>query len=358
MNRQIITTKTKAIKKKRLCTVGILLVLAVVSFFVCICAGSSGMGFGDVAKTLFGNGSDSQKLVLFNIRLPRVLAAIIAGGGLSVSGCIMQKVLGNPMASPSTLGVSNGAVFGANVAIILFGAGSFGSAINAKLTVSNPYIITLCAFLGAAVGIAIILLLSIKSGFSSETVVLCGVAVGAFFSAGTTLIQYFSADTQVSSAVFWSFGDLGRASYKECVYMGIITAVGILFSAFASRDLDIMSGGDETAKTLGINTAVLRVTSLFLASLICAICVAFLGIIGFVGLIAPHIAKRLVGERMCFLMPSSALCGMTLLLLSDSLARSVIPGVSLPVGAVTSFFGGPVFLFLILRERRGRIANA
>ena len=328
--------------------IGILAVIAFFSAFVCLCSGSSGLGVREFINVLSGNGTDAEKMILVGIRLPRVAAAVIAGAGLSVSGCIMQKVLSNPLASPSTLGVSNGAVFGANIAIILLGAGSVNGTVKASLTVNNPYTITACSFAAALSGVAIILLLSAKKRFSSETVVLCGVAVGSFFTAGTTLLQYFSADSQVSSAVFWSFGDLGRASVRECVYMAAATVTGIILAAVKARDIDLFEQGDETARSLGINVFGLRLACLCAASLICAVCVSFLGIIGFVGLCAPHAAKRITGSKMSVLLPSAALCGMIILPLSDAAARSVIHGVSLPVGAVTSLFGGPIFLFLLL----------
>ena len=165
----------------------------------------------------------------------------------------MQKVLNNPLASPSTLGVSNGAVFGANCAILLFGAGSVKGAVNGSLTVSNPYTVTICAFAAAFLGIAVNLVLAAKKRFSSETVVLCGVAVGAFFTAGTTVLQYFSADSQLSSAVFWSFGDLGRASFRECVFMSAVIVPAVVFTAIRSRDIDLLEQGGETALSLGVN---------------------------------------------------------------------------------------------------------
>lgn len=352
MKNEIIIENKKEIKKNR-CAVILSATAALLSVIVCLCAGSSGLGLPALLRLISGSATETERLIFASIRAPRVIAAVTAGAGLSLSGCIMQKVLGNPMASPSTLGVSNGAVFGANLAIIFFGAGTVSGSVNGTVTLSNPYTVTVCAFVSAFAGISVILLLALKKRFSSETVVLCGVATGAFFSAGTTLLQYFSVDTQVSSAVFWSFGDLGRASFRECAFMLAALVAGLAFSCVCSRDLDILSAGDETARGLGINVTVLRFLSLLIASLICAVCVSFLGIIGFVGLIAPHAAKRIVGEKMSVLFPVSVFGGIVLLSLSDAIARSAIHGISLPVGAVTSLFGGPAFLYLLLRERRG-----
>lgn len=358
MDKNTVLYKNKTAKRKQRYLLLLLAAFSAVSVCVCVASGASNLGINAFFRVLTGTGSESEKLIIMNIRLPRVLSAVAAGTGLSLSGCIMQKVLGNPMASPSTLGVSNGAVFGANAAIILFGAGTVGGAVKAAVTFSNTYIVTMCAFLSAFSGILVILLLSVKKRFSSETVVLCGVAIGSFFSAGTTLLQYFSADTHVSSAVFWSFGDLGRASAKEAAVMLAAAAAVMIFAIIVSRDLDILSSGDETAASLGINTALLRFFSLLSASVVCAICVSFLGIIGFVGLIAPQAARRFLGEEMSVLAPGSAFCGITLLALSDAAARSIIPGVSLPVGAVTSVIGGPVFLYILLRSKKGGLNRA
>ncbi len=331
---------------------------AVIAIFLCLCSGSSGLGITDFFRILTGDGTDGEKLILFNVRLPRVIAAVLVGAGLSVSGCIMQKVMRNPLASPSTLGVSNGAVFGANFAIILLGAGTLKGSINGVPTVSNPYTVTVCAFAAAFIGIAVNLLLSAKKHFSPETVVLCGVAVGSFFTAGTTVLQYFSVDSQVSSAVFRSFGDLGRASYRECAFMFAVTVPSVVLIMTFSRDIDLLEQGNETALSLGVNVTRLRFICLSLASLICAVCVSFIGIIGFIGLTAPQAAKKTVGGKMSVLLPASALYGMILLLLSDTAARSVTGGMSLPVGAVTSLFGGPVFLWLLLRSNGGGESNA
>lgn len=358
MNGNSIIVEIEKINRKNRKKTALLAAAAALSVLLCFCSGASGLGISELFRVLTGAGTDGEKLILLQIRLPRVTAAALAGVGLSVSGCIMQKVLNNPLASPSTLGVSNGAVFGANCAILLFGAGSVKGAVNGSLTVSNPYTVTICAFTAAFLGIAVNLVLAAKKRFSSETVVLCGVAVGAFFTAGTTVLQYFSSDSQLSSAVFWSFGDLGRASFRECVFMSAVIVPAVVFTAIRSRDIDLLEQGGETALSLGVNVTLLRFVCLILSSLICAVCVSFIGIIGFIGLTAPQAAKRIVGGKMSILLPSSALCGMILLLLSDTVARSVISGVSLPVGAVTSLFGGPVFLWLLLNSHRGGNAHA
>ncbi len=323
------------------------LVLALVSISV----GASNMPFHEVIRALFGKGGGA--VIVLNIRLPRVLAAIIAGVGLALAGCVMQNVLKNPMASPSTLGVSNAAVFGANFAIVLLGAGAFHSTHGDAVSISSPYTVTICAFVCALISTLIILAMAGRRKFSSETVVLAGVAMGSLFSAGTTILQYFALDTQVAAAVFWTFGDLGRADMGENGIMAATVSVAAVYFFSKRHDYNALAVGDEAAKSLGVRTETVRFFSLLFSSLVCAVCVSFLGIIGFVGLVAPQGMKRIIGGDNRFLLPASALAGAGLLLLSDIIARVVLKGISLPVGAVTALFGGPMFLYLLLRAKGG-----
>lgn len=331
-----------------------LLALAFCLSVLCVNAGSAHINPVSVVKAFFGLGDEKNILIVWNIRMPRVLAAVIAGAGLSLSGCVMQNVLKNPMASPSTLGVSNAAVFGANFAIIVLGAGSFHSTHGNTLTIENPYLVTILAFACAMGSVFLILGLSRSTGFSPETVVLAGIALGSILSAGTTIIQYFAMDTQVAAAVFWTFGDLGRASMKEDVIMLCVVSAAFLYFFLRRWDYNALANGEEVARSLGVRTRRVRFWSLLIASMITAVCVSFLGIIGFVGLVAPQAVKRFTGADYRFLLPASALAGTSLLLLSDTVARALLTGVALPVGAVTSLLGGPVFLFMLLRKKARR----
>lgn len=331
-----------------------LLIAVLVLAVLCINVGFSNMNPVKVIQALFGFGDSFNQLIVRNIRLPRVLAAIIAGSGLALSGCVMQNVLKNPMASPSTLGVSNAAVFGANFAIVVLGAGAFHSTHGESVSINNPYLVTICAFVCALGAILLILALSGRRSFSSETVVLAGVALGSLFSAGTTILQYFAMDTQVAAAVFWTFGDLGRASMQENLLMFIVVAVAFVYFYSRRWDYNAMANGEEVAKSLGVRTERTRFWSLLLASMICAVCVSFLGIIGFVGLIAPQAVKRFLGADHRFLLPASALAGAALLLFADTVGRWILTGISLPVGAITSLLGAPLFLWLLLRKKGGK----
>lgn len=344
-------------KAKKIAIILILLALVFLFFVVSVFVGSGTLSFKEVFLAIFNKGSETARLIVRRIRFPRVIAALIAGGGLAVSGLVMQTVLKNPLASPTTLGVSNAAVFGANFAIIVIGAGAFHSTHGSWLSISNPYLVSTFSFLSAIIAAGSILLLARLKNLNASAIVLAGVAVSAIFQAGTTLIQYFASDTQVASAVYWTFGDLGRASYKTDLIMFIVVAVSTLFFFLKRWDFSAMSGGLAYAKTLGVNTRFMTIMSLLLASLITSVTVSFLGIIGFVGLTAPQFMKRIVGDDYRYLLPSSFLAGALLLLISDILGRLPIFGTSVPVGVVTSLIGGPVFLAILLRRKKNESEN-
>lgn len=344
-------------KAKKIAIILILLAIVFLFFVVSVFVGSGTLSFKEVFLAIFNKGSETARLIVRRIRFPRVIAALIAGGGLAVSGLVMQTVLKNPLASPTTLGVSNAAVFGANFAIIVVGAGAFHSTHGSWLSISNPYLVSTFSFLSAIIAAGSILLLARLKNLNASAIVLAGVAVSAIFQAGTTLIQYFASDTQVASAVYWTFGDLGRASYKTDLIMFIVVAVSTLFFFSKRWDFSAMSGGLAYAKTLGVNTRFMTIMSLLLASLITSVTVSFLGIIGFVGLTAPQFMKRIVGDDYRYLLPSSFLAGALLLLISDILGRLPIFGTSVPVGVVTSLIGGPVFLAILLRRKKNESEN-
>lgn len=352
-----VSEQYNVVRAKKLAIIFILLALVFLFFVVSVFVGSGTLSFKEVFLAIFNKGSETARLIVRRIRFPRVIAALIAGGGLAVSGLVMQTVLKNPLASPTTLGVSNAAVFGANFAIIVVGAGAFHSTHGSWLSISNPYLVSTFSFLSAIIAAGSILLLARLKNLNASAIVLAGVAVSAIFQAGTTLIQYFASDTQVASAVYWTFGDLGRASYKTDLIMFIVVAVSTLFFFLKRWDFSAMSGGIAYAKTLGVNTRFMTIMSLLLASLITSVTVSFLGIIGFVGLTAPQFMKRIVGDDYRYLLPSSFLAGALLLLISDILGRLPIFGTSVPVGVVTSLIGGPVFLAILLRRKKNESEN-
>lgn len=341
--------------KKRLILIGFLVAVALL-FFVSLMVGSSRMSFGESFMALFGQGTDSAVRIVQKIRLPETLAALIAGAGLSVAGLMMQSTLKNPMASPSTLGVSNAAVFGANVSIIGFAGGFLSTGHNVQNygVGANPFATSSVAFLFALVSTLLILgLCSIRS-FSSEVVVLAGIALGTVWTAGTTLLQFFATDVGLSAAVLWSFGDLGRATFTtDYVMLAVVGASCVAFYLLQWK-FNAVAADSAVAKVLGVRVSVLRFLTLLLASMITAVVVSFLGIIGFVGIICPHVMRRIVGSNHRFLIPGSLLCGSALLLLANVFSHLVSGGTALPVGAITSLLGGPFFLYLIFTRKGGR----
>ena len=332
-----------------------LAVLLIVSFFS-LFVGSSNLSFSETWAGLVKTGTSAQIRIVWNIRIPRILAAFIAGAGLSVAGLIMQTVLGNSMASPSTLGVSNAATFGANVSIIGFAGGflSTGNNINAYSTGSNPYATSAMAFLFAAASVLVILGLCSLRSFSPNTVVLAGIAIGSICTSATTILQYYATDVGLSAAVVWSFGDLSRATYTNDWIMLAVVGVSSIFFMLMSWKYNALLSGDGVAKSVGVNVSIVRFASLLIASLVTAVCVSFLGIIGFVGIICPHVVKRVLGEDHRFSVPASILSGSLLLVLADTLARTIGNGSSLPVGAITSLLGAPFFLFMIFTHKEGK----
>ena len=348
--------KTRRTRKNTAVLV-ILAVAVVLAAFACVLVGSSHMTVAACFNALLGRTGGAAARIIWNIRIPRLLAALIAGAGLSVSGLVMQTTLGNAMASPSTLGVSNAAVFGANLSIIAFSGGflSTGNNLSNYGVGVSPFATSLLAFLFAAASILLILGLCRLRSFSPNVVVLAGIAVGAMWTAATTVLQFYATDVGLSAAVIWSFGDLGRATYRTDLIMLAVTAAGIvLFSVLAWRYNALLSGGDA-AGSMGVNVGLLRWVSLLASSLITAVCVSFLGIIGFVGIICPHAVKRLIGHDHRWALPASALCGSALLLAADALSRSLGSGSALPVGAITSLLGAPFFLALIFGRKESRV---
>lgn len=319
----------------------------------CLFAGSSNMTISQGISALLGKGTPAQNRIIWNIRLPRVLAAIVAGAGLALSGLIMQTTLNNAMASPSTLGVSNAAVFGANLSIIVFAGGflSTGNNLSGFDVGANPYATSLLAFVFATVSVLLILGLCTVRSFSPNVVVLSGMAIGTVWSAATTILQFYATDVGLSAAVIWNFGDLGRATYRTVGLMAVTVILGFVFFMLMSWRYNALLSGEATAKTMGIHVERLRFASLLLASVITAVCVSFLGVIGFVGIICPHVTKKLLGQDHRVSIPVSALSGSVLLLLADTLSRCVGNGSALPVGAITSLLGAPFFIAIIFGRK-------
>ena len=328
----------------------ILLALLIITVLVSASLGAISIPVSTVLSVIARFDGEQMGRIIWHVRMPRIAAALLAGAGLSVAGSVMQSVLRNPLASPYTLGISSAAAFGASFAIVVFQAGSSSTS---NIVISNPHIVTMTAFAFSILATGAILLITRFTSISSETLVLAGIAIGAICSAGLTLMQYLADSVQLSHIVTWTFGDLGRASWGvNAITFAVLLPVFLL--CFLRRwDLNAMDSGEETAKGLGIRTEALRVLGMALASLISAVIVSFFGIIAFIGLLGPHITRRLIGGDHRYLLVASPLVGAVILLAADTAARLILAPMVLPVGILTSLLGGPLFIYLLLgRPRR------
>lgn len=304
----------------------------------------------EVLQTILGHSvSTKWDLIIWNIRLPQALASIVAGAGLSVAGVAMQSILRNPIASPFTLGISNAGAFGAAVSVVVLGTGKVQSTVANAVIINNPYLTTMVAFFFCLLATGVILLISSIRGASPEVMVLARVALSSLFTAGTAFLQYFADDTQLAAVVFWTFGDVGRANWLELKIMTGVVLLAIIFFIANYWNYNAIDAGDETAKGLGVNVERTRSVGMVIAALVSAVIVAFLGVIGFVGLVCPHMVRRVIGDDQRYLIPGSTLFGGLLLLASDTAARLIISPYVLPVSILTAFMGAPVFIYLLLK---------
>ena len=313
-------------RKNQVKSITFLLILAgalLLTVLLSLRAGSYETPIAELIKGIFGRSADKKiNLIVQNNRLPRIVTALLAGSGLGLAGCILQAVLRNPLASASTLGVSQGATFGAAFAIVVLGMGA-----------TDRFGIPLCAFVGSIAVALVILGLSRFRQVSPEGIVLAGVAISSMFTGATTLIQYFADEVELSTLVFWTFGDLGSTGWGDLGPMAITVGVLCIYCIFRRWDYNALLSGEETAISLGVNVKRLTLVSMVLCCLCSSVVVSNVGLISFIGLV----------------IPGSILGGATLLLLGDLFARTVISPVILPIGAITSFLGGPLFLYLLFK---------
>lgn len=277
--------------------------------------------------------------VVWHLRMPRTLMAMLCGAILSMAGCTTMAVLRNPLATPYTLGVSASAGLGAAIAIIL-GKGFF---LESLLIVGN-------AFTFSLIPVTVIIIFSKKANANPESMILMGVAITYIFSSCNTLLQFFAEAEAVRATVFWLVGDLARSSWWQLPYVTSILMLSLLVNLRLASDLNIMKMGDDQAKALGVEVEKVRRLSLLTACLSTATVVSFTGAIGFIGLLSPHICRLIIGGDERYLIPISGLFGAALLLTSDIIARKIIAPVMLPVGAVTALMGGPLLIYLLIRK--------
>lgn len=287
----------------------------------------------------------TDKVIVF-LRLPRICLAVLSGVGLAVAGMMMQSVSRNLLVSPFTLGVSSAAAFGASMCIV------FGSA----TIFFNDFFIIGSAFAAAMSSIAVVFLVSRKIGVTANSIILVGIALNYFFAALTASLQFFAQENKLAAVVQWTFGTFNRANWHAVLIVGLVVLCCSLYAARLVLKWNAMaSGDDELVKSLGLNPERLRSMTMFLAVLITAAVISFTGVIGFVGLIAPHIARFIVGNDHTYLFPMSGAVGAALLVVADTLGKFILYPVNVPVGIVVSFIGVPVFIQLILSSRKGSL---
>jgi len=312
--------------------------------------GSAELGVSSVASAIaarifpFLNLEVSSKVdvIVWDIRLPRIVLGIVAGAGLAISGAAMQGIMRNPLVSPFTVGISSAAGFGASVAII-FGAGMVGG---------GKYLIITNAFVFALLAAFLVYSLARIRGMRPETLILAGIALMYFFSAATSLLQYIATQEELHAVVHWLFGSLTGASWENILVVSIIFFCCLPFLIKYSWDLNALVAGDDVATTLGVNTRRVRTVCMALATLITAGIICFTGIIGFVCLVAPHITRMIIGADHRFLLPCSCILGGLLLLGADTIGRTAFQPTTIPVGIVISIIGVPFFVYLLLRTRK------
>lgn len=330
-------------RQRRLITLTALAVL--VSLLADVATGPGAYALPDVLKALVAPSEASRvlEIVVWEIRLPVALMAIIVGASLAVAGAEMQTLLDNPLADPFTLGISSAASFGAALAIVL----DFG-----LLPVAGTLLLTGNAFLLAMFASLAIWALSRLRGVSIQTMVLMGIAIMFFFNALLGILQYVASAESLQQLMFWSLGSLDKASWGKLGLAGLALLVTIPIFVSARSRLTALRLGDVQAKAMGIDVGRLRLRMLLCCALLSATAVAFVGTIGFVGLVGPHIARLLVGEDQRVFLPMSALTGALILSLTSILSKTLIPGILLPIGLLTALIGLPFFVSLILRSRR------
>ncbi len=340
-------------KKKALFV--ILLAVATVAISIAIISINSGwLSIQSIFNITFNPSDPSNdpiEMVLVELSQLRVVSAILAGAALGVAGVVMQCVLRNPLGSPYTLGVSNAAAFGASLGIVVLGGGIISGQSMATIVIDNPYIVTISAFVWAMIATGVIILLVKVTKVSPETMVLAGVALSSIFSAGISLLQYMFNEYALSTIVFWQFGSMGKATWDELTLILIVTVVGIIYFMSRRLDYNALEVGDDVAASLGVNVNMLRLITLFVSALLTSIVVSFMGIIAFIGLLGPHIVRRIIGNDNRYLIPGSMLMGAIILLISDCVGQN-IADFTIPVGIITSFLGGPLFLYLLIRGYR------
>jgi len=351
------------VRKRVLFILG-LLVLTTIASLIALGIGSVDIPVTDTLKVIghqlfpsFISGPEKEwySTIILNSRLPRILMALITGISLAISGVIMQGLLRNPLVSPFTLGVSSAASFGAAMTIVyapmIFGSFYYESMmiLGQDITVRNLLLI-LFSFIFGLASVILVILISGRGDASRSTVILAGVVISYLFQAGISFAKYISNDEALREITLWLMGGMWGVTWSSVVVLIPIVAIGFILMEKLAVDINILSSGDDVASSLGVNVNRLRIRGLTLSALVTSACLAFTGIIGFIGLMAPHICRIFIGNDTRYLMPAAALMGALILLISDTVGRVIIRPSQLPVGVIMYIIGGIFFMWLITRK--------
>lgn len=330
--------------RRRMVLLTVLFVSVLAAFCVDIAVGPSMLNVGDVISIILSpaQADAGSRVIVWDIRLPYSVMAILVGAALSLAGAEMQTILNNPLASPFTLGVSAAASFGAALSIIL-NIGIPG--------VPDEWMIAGNAFLFAFGSVLLLQSLSRLRGARVESIVLFGIAMVFTFNALTGIVQYIASAEALQQMIFWSMGSLVRSDWNKIQLLCIVLIVIVPFSLASSWKMTALRLGEDSARSYGVNVKRLRFTSLLRVSILSATAVAFVGTIGFIGLVGPHIARLLTGEDHRYFLPASILSGALVMSLASIASKALVSGVVMPVGIVTALIGVPVFVVLILSKR-------
>ena len=324
----------------------ILVLFAIVLIFagIAVSLGCYEISFTEVYSIIFHGMADETfaEESVWHLRLPRVIIAVLAGFGLAIAGTMMQGTLRNPLASPFTLGIAAGASFGASLALYL----SEGAIISRYLLIAS-------SFFFALVPTFLIILMTRYRKATPETMILTGISMLYLFGAFQGLVQFISSPTTVQAAMIWGVGTLARASWAQAVPMAIVVICFVPLLVWKAWPVNILGAGDEVAESLSVRTERTRVSVLVLSTLLTAGIVCFTGTIGFIGLVAPHLCRMVMGGDNRFLIPAAGFLGAALLLGADTIGRMVIAPESLPVGALVSLIAGPIFICMLVRKKEG-----
>ncbi|WP_321504600.1 iron ABC transporter permease [uncultured Methanoregula sp.] len=317
---------------------------AALNDFLCDNLPAGASVFSGILIAIPAPANPQAELIVTGFRLPRIILAILTGASLAVAGAVMQGLLRNPLVSPFTLGLSSAAAFGAAIAIVI-GPGIIG----AWFLVSNDIFIIVMAFIFGWLSMLLVYGISRSRGTNQSTLILAGVVIGYLFQAGVMALKYVTSNDNLRDIVIWLMGGMWGASWTAVLLLLPLCLICFFLLERMSWDLNALAAGDDVAKNLGINVGKFRLTGLMISTFAASCCMAFTGIIGFIGLMAPHICRMIIGTDHRYLIPCSALLGAAILLISDTAARTVMSPVEIPVGIILYIVGGIFFLFLIMR---------